>query len=281
VVTNIEREHLDFYKDLADIKRTFVRFVNRVPFYGSVVMCLDCPACRAIQRRVKRRLVTYGLETPADFRAKDVQLYAFSSAFTLLYQGKEAGRFSVGMPGVHNVENALATIAVGVEMGMDPRSIEQALATFPGVHRRLERKGEKKGIVVFDDYGHHPTEVRVTVQALRHAYPASRLWVVFQPHRYTRTKFLAQEFGTAFDDADAVVVTGLYAASEPPIPGVSEELILDQIRARGRSGLIVQHVREIDEIPEFLKERLSSGDVVLTCGAGSIWRTGEAILARL
>lgn len=281
VVTNIEAEHLDFYKDLPDLKRTFIRYVNRVPFYGSVVLCLDCPACRSIQKRVKRRLVTYSLNQPADLRAKDVQLYSFSSAFTLLYRSKEAGRYSMGMAGPHNVQNALAAIAVGVELGIDFRAMEQALATFAGIHRRLERKGEKKGIVVYDDYGHHPTEIRVTIEALRHAFPKARLWVAFQPHRYTRTRSLAKEFGTAFDAADAVVITGIYGASEPAIPGVDEKLILDQVKARGRSGLVLHHVQDLAAVPGFLKEWVRPGDVVLTLGAGSIWRTGEEILATL
>lgn len=281
VVTNIEAEHLDFYKDLADLKREFTRFVNRVPFYGSVVLCLDSAGCRSIMKRIKRRVVTYGLETPADFRARDVQLYSFSSAFTLLYQGKEAGRFSLGMAGRHNVVNALAAIAVGVELGIDFRTMEQALATFAGVHRRLERKGEKRGITVYDDYGHHPTEIKVTLEALRHAYTKSRLWVLFQPHRYTRTKFLAAEFGTAFDAADVVVITGLYAASEPPIPGVDENLIIEQIKTRGRKGLVVYHIPDLADIADFVKERARPGDVVLTLGAGSIWKIGEEVLSKL
>ena len=281
VVTNIEAEHLDFYKNLADIKRTFIRYVNRVPFFGSVVLCADCPACRSIRKRVKRRVVSYSTESPADFRATEIQLYSFSSAFTLEHQGKQVGRFSLGMAGMHNVRNSLAAIAVGQELGMDFTTMEQAMATFAGVHRRLERKGEKKGIVVYDDYGHHPTEVRVTVEALRHAFPKGRLWVVFQPHRYTRTKFLAKEFGTAFDAADAVVVTGLYAASEPPIPGVDEKLILEQIKTNGRSGLVLHHLPDLAEVPGFVKEWTRSGDVVLTLGAGSIWRTGDEILAKL
>ncbi len=281
VVTNIEAEHLDFYKNLADIKRTFVRFVNRVPFYGRVVLGLDSPAVRSIRARVKRRVITYGVDAKADFQARDVQLYSFSSGFTLFYQGKEAGRFSIGMPGKHNVENSLAAIAVGAELGVDFKTIEQALATFSGVHRRLERKGEKKGVLVYDDYGHHPTEVRVTIATLRNAFREKRIWVVFQPHRYTRTKFLAKEFGKAFDSSDAVLITRIYAASEPPIPGVNEKLIVDAVKSQGRSGLIIHHVPELSFVPEFLKERVRPGDVVLTLGAGDIWRTGDEILAQL
>jgi len=281
VVTNIEAEHLDVYRDLADIRRAFVRFVNRVPFYGSVVLCLDSPSVRTIRKRVKRRTVTYGLDSQADFRVRDLQGYAFSSAFTLIHKGKDIGRFSIGMPGRHNVANALAAIAAASELGVEMSVVEQALATFSGVHRRLEKKGEQGGVQVFDDYGHHPTEVRVTIEALREALPESRLWVVFQPHRYTRTRLLADQFGDAFDKADALVVCAVYPASEPPIEGVDETLIIDRVKERGRDGLEVIHQPELDSVPAMLKERLKPGDVVLTLGAGSIWKTGDEILAQL
>jgi len=281
VVTNIEPEHLDIYRDLADIKRTFVRFLNRVPFYGSVVMCLDSPAVRAIRPRVKRRVVSYGLDHPADYRARDIQLYGMSSAFTLEHRGREQGRFSLGMPGRHNVQNALAAIAVGAELGIEFRTMEVALATFAGVHRRLEKVGERSGVTVFDDYGHHPTEVRVTIEALRQAYPAARLIAVFQPHRYTRTKLLAREFGKAFDGADVLAVTRVYAASEPEIAGVDEGLIVDAVKQRGRKKLETRHVPELDDVPGFIKEAARPGDVVLLLGAGSICRIGEKVLSAL
>ena len=281
VVTNIEPEHLDIYRDLADIKRTFVRFLNRVPFYGSVVMCLDSPAVRAIRPRVKRRVVSYGLDHPADYRARDIQLYGLSSAFTLEHRGREQGRFSLGMPGRHNVQNALAAIAVGAELGIELRTMEVALATFAGVHRRLEKIGERSGVTVFDDYGHHPTEVRVTIEALRQAYPDARLIAVFQPHRYTRTKLLAREFGKAFDGADVLAVTRVYAASEPEIAGVDEGLIVDAVKRRGKKKLETRHVPELDDVPGFIKDAARPGDVVLLLGAGSICRIGEKVLSAL
>ncbi|MEO0077818.1 MAG: UDP-N-acetylmuramate--L-alanine ligase, partial [candidate division WOR-3 bacterium] len=166
VVTNIEREHLDVYRDLADLKREFVHFVNRVPFYGAAILCLDSPAVRAIRRRVARRTVTYATGEPADVSARDVQLYGFSSAFTVRYGNCDMGRFYLPLAGLHNVQNALAAIAVATELGIEPDVIEAALRVFGGVHRRLEKRGEKSGITVFDDYGHHPTEVRVTIEAL-------------------------------------------------------------------------------------------------------------------
>ncbi|MGB9742194.1 MAG: UDP-N-acetylmuramate--L-alanine ligase [candidate division WOR-3 bacterium] len=278
VVTNIEPEHLDYYKNLQDLKKEFIRFVNRVPFYGSVILCLDSPAVRSIRNRIDRRVVTYGVDSEADFKVEEVQLYRFSSAFTVVYQGKPVGRFSLAMAGRHNVQNALAGIAVGTELGIDFATIEQALATFTGVHRRLERKGEEKGIVVFDDYGHHPTEIRVTIEALRHAYPDNRIFVIFQPHRYTRTMLLAEEFGSAFDRADEVVITGIYAAAEPPIPGVDEQMIVAAVRSRGRPGLTVHHQPELSAAAEFVVPRLKRGDVVLTLGAGSITRLADELL---
>jgi UDP-N-acetylmuramate--alanine ligase len=279
VVTNIEREHLDVYHDLADIKREFTRFVNRVPFYGAVVLCMDSPAVRSIRNRAKRRVVTYAVESPADFRVKDVQLYGFSSAFTLLCGGREVGRFNLPVPGIHNVANALAALATGNELGIGFEAMAQAMAVFSGVHRRLEKLGEKNGIVVYDDYGHHPTEVRVTLEALRHAFPDRRILVVFQPHRYTRTKALAEEFGTCFAAADELMLTKIYAASEPEIPGVDATLILKAVEAAGRPG--ASYVPDLADVPVVLAGKLRKGDVVLISGAGNICTIGEEILAKL
>jgi UDP-N-acetylmuramate--alanine ligase len=279
VVTNIEREHLDVYHDLADIKREFVRFVNRVPFYGAVILCLDSPAVRSIRNRAKRRVTTYGVETQADFRAKDVQLYGFSSAFTLLYGGKDVGRFNLPVPGMHNVANALAALATGNELGIGFDAMAQALAVFSGVHRRLEKRGEQSGILVYDDYGHHPTEIRVTVEALRHAFPDRRILVVFQPHRYTRTKALADEFGTCFAAADELILTKIYAASEPEIPGVDATLIQKAVEAAGKP--VVSYVPELADVAGLLVKKLHKGDVVLTTGAGNICTICDELLAKL
>ncbi|MCX6842843.1 MAG: UDP-N-acetylmuramate--L-alanine ligase [candidate division WOR-3 bacterium] len=279
VVTNIEREHLDVYHDLADIKREFVRFVNRVPFYGAVILCMDSPAVRSIRSRAKRRVITYGVESQADFRAKDVQLYGFSSAFTLLYGGKDVGRFNLPVPGMHNVANALAALATGNELGIGFEAMAQALAVFSGVHRRLEKVGEKNGIVVYDDYGHHPTEVRVTLEALRHAFPDRRILVVFQPHRYTRTQALVDEFGTCFAAADELILTKIYAASEPEIPGVDATLIQRAVEAAGKPD--VSYVPELADVPDVLVKKLHKGDVVLTAGAGNICTICDELLAKL
>jgi len=280
VVTNIEREHLDVYHDLADLKREFVHFVNRVPFYGAAVLCLDSPAVRAIRRRVVRRVVTYATGEPADITARDVQLYGFSSAFTARYGSRDIGRFNLPLPGLHNVQNALAAIAVATELGIEPAVTEAALRVFGGLHRRLEKRGEKSGVAVFDDYGHHPTEVRVTIEALRHAFPDRRVIVVFQPHRYTRTRLLADEFGPSFAGADKLILTRIYAASEPEIPGVDSGLVADAVRRNGPMPT-VELVADPAEVAATLVPQLRPGDVVLTLGAGNIWTIGDEVLKRL
>jgi UDP-N-acetylmuramate--alanine ligase len=226
-------------------------------------------------------------------------LYGFSSAFTLVYGGREVGRFNLPVPGIHNVANSLAALATGNELGISFEPMAQALAVFSGVHRRLEKLGEKNGVTVYDDYGHHPTEVRVTLEALRHAFPNRRIMVVFQPHRYTRTKALAEEFGTCFAAADELILTKIYAASEPEIPGVDTTLILKAVEAAcGASSPKPQasssgfpacgfrlaawsYVPELADVPGTLAGKLRKGDVVLISGAGNICTIGEEILAKL
>jgi UDP-N-acetylmuramate--alanine ligase len=224
-------------------------------------------------------VVTYGVEAPADFRVKDVQLYGFSSAFTLVYGGREVGRFNLPVPGIHNVANSLAALATGNELGIGFEAMAQALAVFSGVHRRLEKLGEKNGIVVYDDYGHHPTEVRVTLEALRHAFPDRRILIVFQPHRYTRTKALAGEFGTCFAAADELILTKIYAASEPEIPGVDATLILKSVEASSKP--CASYVPELADVPGVLARKVQKGDVVLIAGAGNVCTIGDEILAKL
>jgi UDP-N-acetylmuramate--alanine ligase len=281
LVTNIEREHLDVYHDLSDIKREFIRFVNRVPFYGAVILCMDSPAVRQIRGRIKRRVMTYSIDANTDFRARDIQLYGFSSAFTVLFQGREMGRFNMPVPGLHNVANALAAVAVANELGIDFAATEQAIRVFSGVHRRLEKRGEKNGITLFDDYGHHPTEIRVTIETLRHAFPDRRIVVVFQPHRYTRTRMLVDEFGPAFAAADELVLTKIYAASEPEMPGVDATLIADAVRKNSPDKPQVAYVPELGDVAPHLVSRLRKGDVVLTLGAGNICTIGDELWTKL
>jgi UDP-N-acetylmuramate--alanine ligase len=280
VITNIEREHLDVYRNLNELKRAFVEFANRVPFYGTVVAGIDSPAVRAILPRFQRRRTTYGRRRDADVRASKIQLLPFKSSFLLSVRGKEVDRFELNLGGMHNVENALAVLAVALELGVDLAVCSRVFAGFSGVHRRLELVGEKDGVKVMDDYGHHPTEIAVTLEALRQACPEQRIVVVFQPHRYTRTKLLAAEFGPAFKSANAIVMLPVYAASEPVIPGVSSETIAEQVRRTMGAGFPIVMVADHAAAVNWLAANTQPGDVVITQGAGNIWEIGRSFLAK-
>ncbi len=281
VITNIEREHLDYYKNLNDIKKSFVQFVNKVPFYGMVILCADSPAVKQICPKMKRPKITYGLARKAMFNAIDIRLQRFSTEFTLVVEGKKIDRWTLKVPGIHNVQNSLAAIAVARQLDIGLDSIKQGLYEFSGVHRRLEKIGEKSEIVVFDDYAHHPTEIQVTLKVLRNAFPKQRLVGIFQPHRFTRTKFLANDFGVSFSDCDLLVMTDIYPASEPPIPGVTSKLIIDAIKTNNSSSPRVIYIEDKNEICNQLIPQLKQGDVIITLGAGNIWEIGKEILARL
>ena len=237
VVTNIDREHMDCYRDMADVEQAFIDFVDRVPFYGMVVLCNDDDRLRNLLPRLARRAITYGQRDDSDFRILGGAVQAGSpsryySHFAVQYRGKPLGEFKLRVPGSHNVLNATAAVAVGVGLDVDPDRIREALESFRGVDRRFQLKGQAGNISVIDDYGHHPTEIRATLAAARQCGP-KRLHVVFQPHRYTRTRDLLEEFGTAFSDADNVWVLDIYAASEPPIPGTTGEQVADTIKRLG------------------------------------------------
>jgi UDP-N-acetylmuramate--alanine ligase len=281
VITNIEREHLDYYKDLNDIKRSFVKFANKVPFFGAVILCADSSAVKQICPKLKRPKVTYGLTRKVMFNAIDIELKPFGSEFTLVVKGEKVDRFVMSIPGIHNVENSLSAIAVARQLDINYETIMTGLKEFSGVHRRLERIGEKSEIVIFDDYAHHPTEIQVTLRALRNAFPKQRLISIFQPHRYTRTKFLANDFGVCFGDCDLLIITEIYPASEPPIPGVSSKLIVEAIRAHNSSSPQVLYVEDKNIICDQLLPQLRQGDVVITLGAGNISEIGKEILSRL
>jgi UDP-N-acetylmuramate--alanine ligase len=278
VITNIEREHLDVYRNLAEIKRAFVEFANRVPFFGTVVAGIDSPAVRQVFPKFERKKISYGLTSKAELRATRVKLEAFRSSFLFSARGYEIGRFTINLAGLHNVQNALAALAVAMELGVNFEDCGQALETFSGVHRRLELRGEKDGITVMDDYGHHPTEIRVTLRALREAYPDRRIVVVFQPHRYTRTKFLGPEFGPAFADANVLVLLPIYAASETPIPGVTNEVIAEAAQNTSGGRLRIVKCEDAKAAVEWLSTNALKGDVVITQGAGNIWEIGRDFL---
>jgi UDP-N-acetylmuramate--alanine ligase len=279
VVTNIDADHLDYYSGIEEIKDTFVDFINKVPFYGLAVLCLDDRNVAEVIPRVKKRFITYGLSSQADIRATNVKLAGNSTSFVAHYKGYRMGEISFGMPGGHNVLNALACIAVAMELDVPFTRIQEGFAQFGGVGRRFQIKGEVRGIMVVDDYGHHPAEIRATLAAGKNGWPERRLVVAFQPHRYSRTKELFDEFVTAFYFADILVVTDIYAASEKPIEGVTAEALANAIRRHGQKD--VTFIADREAIPDHLTRIVQPGDLILTLGAGNIWQAGEALLERL
>jgi UDP-N-acetylmuramate--alanine ligase len=283
VVTNIDREHMDCYRDMADVEQAFIDFVDRVPFYGMVVLCNEDDRLRNLLPRLARRAITYGQRSDSDFRILGGEIQCGSanrhySHFTVHYRGKSLGDFHLQVPGNHNVLNATAAVSVGVGLDVDPDRIREALENFQGVDRRFQLKGRVGNISVVDDYGHHPTEIRATLAAARQCGPR-RVHVVFQPHRYTRTRDLLEEFGTAFSDADNVLVLDIYAASEPPIPGTSGEQVADTIQRVG--GRNARYVTSFDEAVSELAAVANDGDMILTLGAGNVSQLGAQILAAL
>ncbi len=278
VVTTIDAEHLDYYRDINEIKDAFLTFVNKVPFYGVAVLCLDQPHIQALIPQVKKRYQTYGMSTQADYQARDVQLRPLGSTFRVHHLDKDLGHFELSVPGSHNISNSLAAIAVARELDVEIDVIRKALKDFSGVQRRFQIKGEEKGIIVVDDYGHHPTEVRATLAAAA-AGLERRVVVVFQPHRYTRTKHLLEQFFTAFNQANTLVVMDIYAAGEKPIPGVSGQALTEGIKQYGHKD--VAYVPEKDKVVEHLMGVLRKGDLLITLGAGDVWKIGEQVLGRL
>jgi UDP-N-acetylmuramate--alanine ligase len=279
VVTNIDREHMDFYADLDAIKTVFLNFIDRIPFYGLAVLCLDNEPLQGLLPHIKKRLTTYGRSTQADFQARNISFGEMKSRFTVVHRGDNLGEFVLAMPGMHNVSNALAAIVVGLELDIPLASIKRSLETAEGVQRRLEIKGEVDGVTVVDDYGHHPTEIQVTLEAVKENWPDRRKVVVFQPHRYTRTRALLQEFTRSFNNSDVLVVLPIYAASEAPIAGVSGEALSECIRAHGHRNVIC--LSSLAECVDHLEAHLASGDLLLTLGAGDVYRVGEMVLERM
>jgi UDP-N-acetylmuramate--alanine ligase len=277
-ITNIDAEHLDHYGDHAAVKDAFVSFANRVPFYGLVVACLDHPHVQDILPRIDKRIATYGLAAQADFRARNPQVKGLTTSFEVLRRGDKLGTFEVRMPGIHNVLNALATIAIADELTVDLAQVKQSLASFTGVQRRFTIIGEHESITIVDDYGHHPAEVQATLEAAQRAY-GRRLLVAFQPHRYTRTHHCFDELTRAFNRADALFLTDVYAAGEEPIEGADSAHLAQAIRSHGHRD--VTHVGDVTNLTQALAERVRPGDVVLTMGAGNITRVGPELLQRL
>jgi UDP-N-acetylmuramate--alanine ligase len=278
VVTNIDREHLDTYRDLADIQEAFLGFVNKVPFYGAAVLCLDDAPVQDILPRVERRIVTYGLSPQTHVSARDLRVGPLGSTYTATVGGDSLGPITLTIPGTHNVVNSLAAVAVGADLGLAFDAIRKGLESFTGVDRRFQLRGEAGGVTVIDDYGHHPTEVKVTLETLKALAAGRRTVVLFQPHRYTRTEALWDDFCRAFHLADVVLVTDIYAASEEPIAGVNAEALAQAIAERGHRH--AAYAGDLKTAGERLAAEVLEGDVVLTLGAGSVWTAGEELLKR-
>jgi UDP-N-acetylmuramate--alanine ligase len=282
VVTNLDREHMESYAGMEDVDRCFVEFMDKVPFYGAVTACVDNAMLRAILPRVKRRVYTYGESEDADFRVRMVlpedSGRSGTQRFEVVAKGLVLGPFDLHFPGKHNVLNATAAVAIGVQLGIAPEKIAEGLATFRGVNRRFQVRGVAAGVTVVDDYGHHPTEIRATLQAAKEC-GYGRVLVLFQPHRYTRTRDLMGEFAGAFGDADVVEVLDVYAASEAPIEGVNGESLAGAIRYKKGGG--VGYAGSMEEGVARMLSAARAGDVVLTMGAGSVSQAGPMVLEGL
>jgi UDP-N-acetylmuramate--alanine ligase len=278
VITNIDREHMDHYGTMESVRAAFLKFANKPPFHGRVIACLDDAALADLLPSIRRKLLTYGRRSEADYRMVEETLAVDGGSFTLLQDGQRLGRFSLPMLGSHSLLNAAAAVAAALAIGASVEQIREALAAFRGPARRMEIKGEARGVTVVDDYGHHPTEIRATLAALRLARP-KRLIVLFQPHRYTRTRSLWDEFGGAFRAADAVRITELYAASEKPIEGVSGQALTARVREAGHPN--AEYAGSLEESARSVAREAQPGDLILTLGAGTITGAGSIILGEL
>ena len=280
VVTNIDKEHMESYKGMDDVVQCFTDFVNKVPFFGAAIICLDDPNVQLIIPHIKRRRVTYGMTAQADISAHNIVYNDhFGSTFAVLRGHDVLGEIELPVPGLHNVYNALAATAVGLELEVPFDKIVEALAGFRNANRRFQFKGEVKGITVVDDYGHHPTEILATLAAAKNGSGGRRTVVVFQPHRYTRTQELFDEFALAFNNADVLFVLDIYAASEQPIEGVSAEVLTENIKKYGHKA--VTYIGDLDSAAERVVPVLQEGDLVITLGAGTVTRLSEEILTKL
>jgi UDP-N-acetylmuramate--alanine ligase len=277
VVTNIDKEHMESYKGMDDVVQCFTDFVNKVPFFGAAIICIDDPNIQLIIPQIKRRRVTYGLTAQADVSAKDIRYNdTFGSTFAVMKLSETLGEIDLPVPGKHNVYNALAATAVALELEIPFEKIAEAFAGFKNANRRFQFKGEASGITVVDDYGHHPTEILATLSAAKNSTAGRRTVVVFQPHRYTRTKELMDDFVVAFNNADVLFILDIYAASEAPIDGISAEVLTENIRRYGHRS--VSYIGDIESATEKVCARLLPGDLVITLGAGNVTRLSDEIL---
>jgi UDP-N-acetylmuramate--alanine ligase len=279
VITNIDREHMDYFGNIENIKAAFLEFINKIPFYGVAIVCKENEHTREIIPHIRRRVLTYGLSHDSDMYARSINHSGVRMSFEVMLKGESLGIFTLPVPGVHNVLNSLAAILTAMELQMPLEKIRSGLAGFSGIQRRFEFRGEAKEVRVFDDYGHHPVEVRAVLKAARECFSDRRLMVIFQPHRYTRTRDLMGDFALSFGAADKLYVTDIYAASETPIDGVSSEALIGKMRDVGFMNAV--HISDRKEMVRKVLAELMPGDVVMTLGAGDVYKLGEEILKGL
>jgi len=278
VLTNIDEEHLDQYHSLDDIKRTFVNFANKVPFYCPVILCLDDPNLQSIIPELERKVITYGFSAQSDVSARDPSFDGFRSRSELHLKGRRLGILSLQVPGMHNILNAMAAVAVGLDLGIPPRTILEALASYTGTGRRFELRETVAGVMIVEDYAHHPTEIRATLEAAKRGWPR-RVVAVFQPHRYTRLAKLMDSFATAFNQADVLVLTDVYPAGEAPLPGVDGRALFEEVRQFGHKRVFYE--ADMRKVPALLKTVLAADDILLVLGAGHINRIIPDIIEAL
>ncbi len=279
VVTNVDYEHIDYYGDIESLRETFINFINKIPFYGTAILCLDNEEIQGIIPHLKKKYLTYGMSSQTDLRGRDLEKESLGTSFEAIYHNHSLGRVVVGMPGEHNVLNALAAMAVGLDLDLDTEVIKEGLKSLGGLERRFQVKGERSGVIVLDDYGHHPTEIMATLKAVKECWPERRLIVVFQPHRYTRTKLLFDRFVISFNQADILIMTSIFSAGETAINGVNGKGLSQGIKEHGHKEVI--YCQNQDEILPILLSIVRSGDLVISLGAGDIYKVGEELLDSL
>jgi len=277
VITTLDEEHMDYYKTLDGMKQAFLSFINKVPFYGAAVLCLDDANLQSLIPGIEKRIITYGLTAQADVTAKNISLANMLSRFTVIHQGKELGPVASRALGHHNVQNTLAAVAVGLELGIAFADIARAIENFSGVQRRFEIVHQSDRLILIDDYGHHPVEIQATLKTARQAWPDRRLIVVFQPHRYSRTKWLLESFWRSFNDADRLIVTDIYPGGEAPIEGVHARHLAEGVKESGHKN--VEYLPGLEEAAARLAETLAPGDVVITLGAGDVGEVNRHLLS--
>jgi UDP-N-acetylmuramate--alanine ligase len=270
VLTNIDEEHLDHYRNIEEIKKTFVHFANKVPFYCPIILCLDDPNLQSIIPQLERRLITYGFSAQSDIFARDMRFDGFASASTIFHKGRKLGRLKLNVPGKHGILNAMASTAVGLDLDIPPALILEALESYSGTGRRFELKKETRKVMIVEDYAHHPTEIRATLDAAKRGWPRRRVVAVFQPHRYTRLSYLMTEFATSFNQADVLILTEIYPAGEEPIPNVSGAVLFEAVKRFGHKDAHFEP--DMKKIAGLLKKVVRAGDIVLFLGAGNIYR---------